>query len=153
MLTKTCKRISMNHEDFSSNISSRRAYQQRRYSILNTEPRQRLKSSSSIDANQILKANKSTTVVVKIPAVLVAKELSDIVVYTQAIKFRGLFACSRKDQADRQHLLVPSIYFSLATDLAEFWEVSLLFPNSRFELFIDGCWNSQWKADTESSKT
>ena len=71
-------------------LFSRRSYQQRRYSILNSEPRQRLKSSSSIDANQILKANKSATVIAKIPAILVAKELSDIVVYTQAIKFRGL---------------------------------------------------------------
>ncbi|CAF3485478.1 unnamed protein product [Adineta steineri] len=70
-----------------------RSYQQRRYSILNTEPRQRLKSSSSIDANQILKANKSTAVIAKLPTIIVAKELSDIVVYTQAIKFRGL-SCS-----------------------------------------------------------
>ena len=36
-------------------ILLRRSYQQRRYSILNSEPRQRLKSSSSIDANQLLK--------------------------------------------------------------------------------------------------
>ena len=69
----------------------RRLYQPRRYSIINSEPRQRLKSSSSIDAHQLLKANKATTVITKIPAVLVAKELSDIIVYTQAIKFRGLF--------------------------------------------------------------
>jgi hypothetical protein len=67
----------------------RRSYRQRRYSIMNSEPRQRLKSSSSIDANHILKTNKSAIVISKIPAILVAKELSDIVVYTQAIKFRG----------------------------------------------------------------
>jgi len=71
------------------NYSFRRPYQQRRYSILNSEPRQRLKSSSSIDANHILKTNKSTTTVAKIPVILVAKELSDIIIYTQAIKFRG----------------------------------------------------------------
>ncbi|CAF4645576.1 unnamed protein product, partial [Rotaria sp. Silwood1] len=70
-----------------------RSYQPRRYSILNTEPRQRLKSSSSIDANQILKPNKSSNVIAKVPAILVAKELSDIVIYTQAIKFRAL-SCS-----------------------------------------------------------
>lgn len=66
-----------------------RSYRQRRYSIMNNEPRQRLKSSGSIDANHILKANKPVTTITKIPAIMVAKELSDIVIYTQAIKFRG----------------------------------------------------------------
>ena len=64
---------------------------------MNSEPRQRLKSSSSIDAHQVFKANKSAVVVTKIAAILVAKELSDIVVYTQAIKFRGLCIVRRKD--------------------------------------------------------
>ena len=53
------------------------------------EPRQRLKSSNSIDAHHLLKTNKSISTTNKIPTVLVAKELSDIVIYTQAIKFRG----------------------------------------------------------------
>jgi hypothetical protein len=70
-------------------LSLRRSYRQRRYSIMDNEPRQRLKSSSSIDANHISKVNKSVVAIAKIPAILVAKELSDIVVYTQAIKFRG----------------------------------------------------------------
>ncbi|CAF5006362.1 unnamed protein product, partial [Rotaria sp. Silwood1] len=65
-----------------------RSYRQRRYSIMNNQPRQRLKSTSSIDTNHISKVNKSAGIMPKIPTILVAKDLSDIVIYTQAIKFR-----------------------------------------------------------------
>ncbi len=84
-----CKLINKNIRKKYFVLSFRRSYRQRRYSILDNEPRQRLKSTSSIDANHILKANKAVTGITKIPTVLVAKELSDIVIYTQAIKFRG----------------------------------------------------------------
>lgn len=60
---------------------------------MNTEPRHRLKSCNSIDTNHIPKNIKPMNNISKIPAIVVAKELSDIVVYTQAIKYRGL-TCS-----------------------------------------------------------
>ncbi|CAF4644784.1 unnamed protein product, partial [Rotaria sp. Silwood2] len=65
------------------------SYRHRRDSIMNNQPRQRLKSTSSIDNNHIIKTNKSAILMPKIPTILVAKDLSDIIIYTQAIKFRG----------------------------------------------------------------
>jgi hypothetical protein len=83
---------------------------------MNNEPRQRLKSSSSIDANHIIKTNKSAIIIAKVPAILVAKELSDIVIYTQAIKFRG-----RKISSIFKNLFILNHRIGLYVDFSEFY--------------------------------